>query len=101
MLGFTLAEMPTQLPPSSPEYRYLQNRVEGFTPARFDALGDLYHRMRELFETIPDEVLFLGPPAAQFTTHDVFPGSIRGLDISKSPAYGIAVDEGLHHPVSG
>jgi hypothetical protein len=46
-----------------------------------------------LVETLPEDVIFLGPPAAQFNTHDVFPGAIRGLDISKAPAYNIAIEK--------
>ena len=91
LIKFALAEMPSQLPITSPNYKFLKERLKGFAPGGVDALSDIYNRIRTLFETLPEDVLFLGPPAAQFSTHDVFPGAIRGLDISKAPAYDVAM----------
>jgi len=91
LIDFALAEMPSQLPVTSPNYKFLKERMKGFAPGGVDALSDIYNRIRTLFETLPEEVLFLGPPAAQFTTHDIFPGKIRGLDISKAPAYNVSL----------
>jgi hypothetical protein len=85
--------MPSELPPTSPNYIFLKERILGFKPGEVDALSDLYDRIRTLFETLPEHTLFIGPPAAQFNTHDVFPGAIRGLDISKSPAYNVALEK--------
>lgn len=93
MVGFALAEMPSQLSPTSPNYIFLKERLLGFSPGSVDALSDLYNGIRTLFETLPEDVIFLGPPAAQFSTHDVFPGAIRGLDISKAPAYDVALEK--------
>jgi len=93
LVKFALAEMPSQLPPTSPNYIFLKKRIDGFEPGAVDALADLYDRIRTLFETLPERILFIGPPAAQFNTHDVFPGAIRGLDISKSPAYNVSLEK--------
>lgn len=93
LIGFALAEMPSQLPSTSPNYIFLKERLLGFEPGGVDALSDMYNRIRTLIETLPEDVVFLGPPAAQFSTHDVFPGAIRGLDISKAAAYNVALEK--------
>lgn len=84
---FALAEMPENLPPGSPAYCFLADRIDGFAPVDFDAIARLYDRIRELFSTLPEADLFVGPPGAQFNTHDIFPGVIRGLKLSSKAAY--------------
>jgi hypothetical protein len=93
IIKFALIELPRKLPESSPNYVLLEKLVEGFNLEQEDALARLYKRIRKLFKKLPQKILFIGPPAAQFNTHDIFPGSIRGLDISKAPAYNVQMEE--------
>lgn len=87
LMGFALIEMPENLPPRSRYYAFLQERINGFCPASVDAVARLYGQIRELFERLPESMLFIGPPSAQFNTHDIFPGVIRGLTLSSKAAY--------------
>jgi hypothetical protein len=93
LIRFALAEMPMRLPTDSPSYAFLQARVPGFEVDRVDALAQLYADIRDHVRTIPEKVLFIGPPTAQFNTHDVFPGAVRGLDLSKAPAYNMLIEK--------
>lgn len=93
MTSFVMVEMPRKLPEKSPAYRYLKKRIKDFDPDKVDVLARMYQKIRELVEALPEETLFIGPPAAQFDTNDIFPGSIRGLDISKSPAYNVQLEK--------
>jgi len=84
---FALLEMPENLPENSRHYQFLASRINGFGVDNFDALARLYDAIREIFATLPEAVLFVGPPGAQFNTHDIFPGVIRGLTLSSKAAY--------------
>ena len=84
---FALLELPEKLPESSCYYRFLAKRINGFGVARYDAIARLYDEIRDLFTSIPEKVLFVGPPGAQFNTHDIFPAVIRGLTLSNKAAY--------------
>ena len=87
LTSFALIEMPRKLPPGSKYYDFLQQRIDGFEPASVDAVARLYDQIRELFQRLDEELLFIGPPGAQFNTHDIFPGVIRGLTLSNKAAY--------------
>lgn len=86
---FVKYEMPDQLEPESTYYRFLQESITGFQPSGYDAIARLYQRLYHLIEVLPEPLLFIGPPEAQISTHDVFPGAVVGLDISRAPAYGV------------
>lgn len=89
MIGFALMEMPDRLPPTSPYYQFLAAECPDFDPDRVDGIARLYNRIGELFEEIPEEALFIGPPGAQIETGEVFKGAIRGIDAPRSNAYGV------------
>lgn len=93
LISFALVEMPLHLPPQSAQAAFLKARVPGFEVGKVDGLGRLYESIREHILAIPEEVLFIGPPAVQFNTHDVFPGAIRGLDLTKAPAYNLQIEK--------
>lgn len=86
---FVEYEMPEELDESNEDYRFLQQRIPGFNPNGYDAIARLYQRIHDIIETLPESLLLIGPPDAQISTHDVFPGAIVGLDISRHPAYGL------------
>jgi len=75
--------------PNSTYYEFLQEGIEGFNPNGYDAIARLYKRIYQLVDSLPEPMLFIGPPEAQISTHDVFPGAVVGLDISRAPAYGV------------
>lgn len=93
LISFALVEMPMRLPPQSPHYAFLKARVPGFEVGNVDGLARLYQSIREHIQAIPEDVLFIGPPAVQFNTHEVFPGAIRGLDLTKAPAYNMQIEK--------
>lgn len=86
---FVEYEMPEKLDEKDEDYRFLQQRIPNFNPNGFDAIARLYQRLHDIIEALPESLLFIGPPDAQISTHDVFPGAIVGLDISQHPAYGV------------
>lgn len=87
MTGFAEMEMPDDLPRDSAYRRFLKDRASGVDPDRVDAIARLYAEIRELVASLPEDLLFIGPPGAQFNTHDIFPGAIRGLNLADKPAY--------------
>jgi hypothetical protein len=93
LISFALVEMPMHLSPQSPHYAFLKARVPGFEVGKVDGLARLYEKIREHILAIPEDVLFIGLPAVQFDTHDVFPGAIRGLDLTKAPAYNMQIEK--------
>jgi len=91
--SFCFAEMPLHLEQDSQAYKFLERHCRDFSPGDHDLLARLYARIYTLVEQLDEDILFIGPPAVQFNTHDIFPGSIRGLDISKAPAYQVKLDK--------
>lgn len=95
MVRFALIEMPEKLLPDSAAWKTLAAHTDGgFDPARFDLIAQLYDEVAELIQELPEDRLFIGPPEAQFTTPDIFPGAIRGIDpkaMAKKPAYNVAM----------
>lgn len=88
---FALIEMPRRLSENSPGWALLSRGDPTFNPEDYDLIARLYDEIERLIEDIPHESLILGPPDAQFTTHDIFPGSIRGISLKGAPAYNVSL----------
>lgn len=86
---FAEFEMPQDLPAGSEHAHFLKSKIPDFDSNRFDAIAVLYDKIYNIIESLPDELLFVGSPSAQLNTHDIFPGAVTGLDISRHPAYGV------------
>lgn len=88
---FALIEMPEKLERDSAGWRLLSSGDPHFSPKKYDLISKLYDEVESLIGEIPEKMLFIGPPAAQFTTSEIFPGSIRGIDLKGSPAYNVSM----------
>ena len=98
LLGFADMEMPDRLPKDSPYYVFLKDKVPSFRPGRVDAIARLYAEIRHLVVSLPETVLFIGPPGAQFDTPEIFPGAIRGLNLGNNPAYQVQLTKVTDRP---
>jgi hypothetical protein len=86
--SFALIEMPQDLLPGSAGWDILSGNDPTFAPGRFDLIAKLYDEVDVLIERLPEEMLFIGPPAAQFVNESIMPLAIRGLSGS-GPVYNV------------
>jgi rubrerythrin len=66
VLRFVCLEMPRE--PTYEDKAYLEEQIDGFTPASFDAIYRHYEQIKRLLERIDPADLFIGPSRAEFLT---------------------------------
>jgi hypothetical protein len=95
---FALIEMPQKLERDSRGWQLLGANDPHFSPAHYDLIARLYDRVEELFTTLPEDMLFIGPADAQFVTEEIFPGAIRGISLAGAPAYNVDLRAVIDRP---
>lgn len=61
---FVCFEMPSQL--NEDNQKFLEKHIKDFKPSDYDGLEQLYRQIKDLFQEIDPDILFIGPPSAQF-----------------------------------
>jgi hypothetical protein len=79
---FVLFEMPGQLDPENQSF--LEKQIKNFKPTDYSGIERLYKDIKNLFQEIDPDILFVGPPSAQFISTPNSAVAARGIKFRKS-----------------